>query len=244
MPTIPFVRALYPPTSPKKSEGGLDVIAHKRGISRAGLWPWQAFDDGYYEAFSKAVAKFQTEHRVAGAKGVWSEATQNVLAKTKAVDHPGELAYDATAIALLNQEFKARQIPHEQVVAEEMLAYCKLFNDGYCYGGEHDGSFLDDDPHDCYDCSSSCSSVLAKFGLLGFSSAIVSGTFKHWGVSGRGRYVTVHAADDHVWIEFTIPGQPWCRFDTSPHGCGGSGARVRTCMRDASRFVSRHPRGF
>ena len=125
-----------------------------------------------------------------------------------------------------------------------MLAYCKLFNDGYCYGGEHDGSFLDDDPHDCYDCSSSTSSVLAKFGLLGFSTAIVSGTFKHWGAPGRGKYVTVHAADDHVWMEFTIPGQPWCRFDTSPHNCGSTGARVRTCMRDASRFVQRHPPGF
>jgi len=243
-PNPPFVRTLYPPTSPNKSEGGLDVVGHKRGVSRAGFWPWQQFDDDYNVRFSQAVAKLKAAHGVRPANGVWTEATQNLVERLKAEDHPTEWAYDATAVLLIRQEFEKRQIPREQIVVEEMLAYCKLFNDGYCYGGEHDGSFLDDDPHDCYDCSSSCSSVLAKFGLLGYPTAIVSGTFMHWGRSGRGRFITIHAASDHVWMEFTIPGQPWCRFDTSPHGCGPRGPRVRTCIRDASRFVSRHPAGY
>jgi hypothetical protein len=240
----PFVRQLFPPSSPQKSEGGLDVIGVKRAVSRAGFWPWQEFDDAYNERFATAVAKLKAHYKIKPAGKNWTEKTQTFVANLKAEDHPTEFCFDATAVALMEQEARKREKPHEQEIAEQMLAYCKLFHDGYCYGGEHDGTFLDDDPGDCFDCSSSCSSVLAKFGLLGYSTAIVSGTFMHWGEAGRGKYVTVHAASDHVWMEFTIPGQPWCRFDTSPHGCGSRGARVRTCMRDASRFVSRHPRGY
>lgn len=243
MPSVPFVRVLHPPSSPRKSEGGQDVVAVKRAISRAGFWPWQEFDDAYSESFARAVRNFRKAKKMT-ASLVYDEKTHNALASTKAVDHPGEYAFDATAVEMLRAEKARTAKPPQLIKAEQMLAYCKLFDDGYCYGGEHDGTFLDDDPHDCYDCSSSTSSALAKFGLLGYSTAIVSGTFKTWGLPGRGRYVTIHAANDHVWMEFTLPGQPWCRFDTSPHGCGRSGARVRTCMRDTSRFVQRHPAGY
>ena len=109
--TIPFVRVLYPPTSAKKSEGGQDVIGIKRAVSRAGYWPWTQFDDGYYDTFSKAVAKLKKDHGVKPANGVWTEPTQNVVKRLKAVDHPGELAFDATAIELLQAEFNARRIP-------------------------------------------------------------------------------------------------------------------------------------
>lgn len=243
MPTTPFVRLLYPPSDPRKSEGGDDCKAHKRAASRAGFWPWQPFDDFYNEPFSeKAVKAIQ---RKAGLQptGFWGRPTQKFLSNLKAVDHPGEFAYDATAVALLNAELKRRSKPQGQVKAEELLAYCKLFDDGYCWGGEHDGTTIGDSPHSCYDCSSSVSSALSHVGLLGDTEAHVSGWFERWGVKGPGKYVTVWAAGDHVWIEFTIPGKPWQRFDTSPHACGTTGPRVRTCMRDTRRFVARHPSG-
>lgn len=242
MAVPPFVRPLYPPSSPKKSEGGLDVVGVKRAVSRAGYWLWAPFDDIYNEPFSKAVAKLKKEHGLKNTP-VYDQATQAKLVTLPAVDHPGEKAFDGVAVQSLQREYDLRVEPPEQKKAEDLLAYCKLFDGPYVWGGEHDGSVLDDDPHDGYDCSSSTSAALAHVGLLGSSMAHVSGWFKTWGQPGRGRYVTVHAADDHVWTEFTIPGQPWARFDTSPQGDGPSGPRVRRKQRDMSRFIQRHPQG-
>lgn len=242
MPTVPFVRTLYPPSDPRKSEGGQDVVAHKRALSRAGYWPWQPFDDDYNELFSKAVAKFQKEHSIQGT-GFWGRPTQNALANSKSPDHPGEWCYDATALLLIRQAAKQDEKSPEQEKAEALLAYCSLFDGPYVWGGEHDGSVIGDSPHAGYDCSSSTSSALAKVGLLGSNVAHVSGWFKTWGEPGYGQYVTVHAASDHVWVEFTIPGKPWARFDTSPWGDGSTGPRVRHKQRSTSRFVHRHPKG-
>lgn len=218
-------------------------MAHKRAMSRAGLWPWREFDDAYNIPFSEAVASLQRTHGIQPT-GFWGRPTQAALAKTKSSEHPGEYAYDSTAIGLLEQEKQHRSKSPEQKIAESMLAYCMLFHDGYCYGGEHDRTLLDDKPTDCYDCSSSTSKALDQFDLLHAAHvARTSGWFKTWGSPGPGRFVTVHAADDHVWIEFTIPGKEWARFDTSPHGDGPTGPRVRHHQRDKGRFVSRHPQG-
>lgn len=240
----PFVRPLYPPSSPKKSEGGLDVVAVKRAVSRMALWPWQEFDDVYNERFAGAVAEFRKSVGLTRSL-VYDAKTHAKLAAAKVPKgepHADEAAFDATAVNLLKQALDKLE-PPEQKKAEELLAFCTKFNDGYCYGGEHDFTLQDDKPSDCFDCSSSTSFALWHAGLLGMNQAQVSGWFKSWGEAGRGTYVTVHAADDHVWVEFTIPGQRWARFDTSPHGDGPSGPRVRHKTRDASRFVSRHPRG-
>lgn len=242
MPTAPFIRNLYPPSDERKSEGGLDVVAVKRAVSRAGFWPWREFDDAYNEAFSKAVSVFQRQHKIQPT-GFYGKPTHLALSKAKAEDHPGELAFDATAIALLKREQQLESTPPEQTTAEALYDYCALWDGSYRWGGGHDGTPLNDSPHIDADCSGSTSDVLAKFGLLGSSTQHVAVWFKSWGDAGRGKYVTVHAADDHVWIEFTIPGKQWARFDTSPHGDGASGPRIRHKMRDMSRFVSRHPRG-
>jgi hypothetical protein len=242
VPDVPWVRALFPPSDPRKSEGGQDVVAHKRAMSRAGHWPWRPFDDDYSELFSEAVKRFQKNVGIQ-ATGLWGRPTQNALANEKAPEHPHEFAYDKVAIMLLNQEKKAREKPNEQRKAEVLLVYCNQFDGPYVWGGEHDGSVIGDSPHAGYDCSSSCSSALAKVGLLGSNVAHVSGWFKTWGNPGYGKYVTVHAASDHVWMEFTIPGKSWARFDTSPHGDGSTGPRVRHKQRSTARFIHRHPPG-
>jgi len=241
--TVPFVRTLFPPSSPEKSEADIDVEAVKRAISRAGFWPWQEFDQAYSEMFARnGVGKFQ---KAAGLKvdRVYGKATHDKLRAAKAKDHPGEWAFDATAIELMKRA-KAQQKPKEQTVAEELARFCATFDGPYVWGGEHDRTLTDDSVHGGFDCSSSTSFALFHAGLLGDSQAHVSGWFKTWGEPGRGRYITVHAASDHVWVEFTVPGMGWARFDTSPHGCGDHGPRLRTCSRDTSRFVHRHPRGF
>lgn len=134
-------------------------------------------------------------------------------------------------------------VPKDKALAtaRAMVEFGKKFDNSYVWGGNHDGTISDDDPHQGFDCSSSVSFVLWKFGYL-TGPAEVSGWFESWGESGRGKYVTIQAASDHVWIEFDLP-EGYCRFDTSPHGCGSLGPRIRTCRRDTARFVSRHPKG-
>ena len=241
---VPFVRTLYPPKNPAKSEADIDVLGVKRAASRAGFWPWQEFDETYSQRFAEiASGGIQKAHGLR-VDFVYGIDTHNALRGTKAIKpHAGEWAFDQTAINLMVQA-KAAQKPREQAIAETLLRFCGTFDGPYDYGGEHDRTLTDDSVHGGFDCSSSTSFALYHVGLLGDDQAHVSGWFKSWGEPGRGRFVTVHAANDHVWMEFTIPGMGWARFDTSPKGCGVHGPRVRTCSRDTSRFVHRHPPGF
>jgi peptidoglycan hydrolase CwlO-like protein len=72
----------------------------------------------------------------------------------------------------------------------------------YIYGGGH-ASFQADG----YDCSGSVSYALAAAGLV--TSPMVSGQFENWGSPGPGKWITIYANADHVWM--TVAG--W-RFDT------------------------------
>lgn len=130
----------------------------------------------------------------------------------------------------------------ELVKARLMLAYARGFTGGYEFGGGHGrpASSLGRDMD--LDCSSSTSLLMDHFNLLGSDYVQTSGWFESWGSAGRGKYVTVHANAEHVWVEFDLP-EGYFRFDTSPHGDGGRGPRVRTRRRFDSSFVHRHPVG-
>jgi peptidoglycan hydrolase-like protein with peptidoglycan-binding domain len=230
-PSVPFTRTLAVGCS-----DAVDVIGVKRAISRAGFWQWQEFDDKYSASFaSLGVKKFQAAKRLA-ADGVYGKATHDKLRATRREGHAAEWAFDDTAISLMRQYDSALQ------KARAMLAFARGFDGPYGYGAEHDMTFKDDDIHDAFDCSSSTSFLLWKFNLLGSSHAQVSDWFERWGLMGRGKYITIHANDDHVWVEFTLP-EGYFRFDTSPHGDGERGPRVRTRVRSDRGFVHRHAKG-
>jgi peptidoglycan hydrolase CwlO-like protein len=99
----------------------------------------------------------------------------------------------------------------------------------YIYGGGH-ASFHADG----YDCSGSVSYALAAAGLV--NSPMVSGDFENWGDPGPGRWITVYANADHVWM--TVAG--W-RFDTVALAEGGT--RWARGGGEFSGFVVRHPAG-
>jgi hypothetical protein len=116
----------------------------------------------------------------------------------------------------------------------------------YVWGGGHARCGTPDrgtgrDPGVGFDCSGSVCAVLAAAGLgyrLG-GPADVSGTMAaRWGSPGGGKYFTVWANAEHVWIQFKGMGA-W-RFDTSSHGCGGGGPQLRTCPRSTAGFTPRH----
>ena len=99
----------------------------------------------------------------------------------------------------------------------------------YIYGGGH-ASFHANG----YDCSGSVSYALAAAGLV--SSPMVSGDFENWGDAGPGRWITVYANADHVWMQ--VAG--W-RFDTVALAEGGT--RWSQGGGEFSGFVVRHPPG-
>ncbi|MCW3015803.1 MAG: hypothetical protein JWO02_2895 [Solirubrobacterales bacterium] len=99
----------------------------------------------------------------------------------------------------------------------------------YRYGGGH-ASFDDT----AYDCSGSVSYALHGADLL--DSPLVSGDLATWGSPGAGRWVTIYANADHVYM--FVAG---LRFDTS--GQKQSGSRWQTATRTNAGFVVRHPAG-
>ena len=217
---------------------GKDVVAVKRAVSRAGLWPWSSeFTDVYTAAFAKGGVKaFQTKHGLT-VDGVYGSTTHEHLRLAHLAGSSTAWAFDPVAAQLM------RGAANEPLVlARKMLAYCRLFTGPYGYGAEHDSTLADDDLSGAFDCSSSTSKMLYRFDLLGSTYAHVSTWFKTWGLSGRGKYVTVHSNADHVWTEFSLP-EGYARFDTSPHGDGGRGPRVRTHRRSDAGFVHRHQKG-
>ena len=99
----------------------------------------------------------------------------------------------------------------------------------YIYGGGH-ASFQANG----YDCSGSVSYALAAAGLV--SSPMVSGQFENWGDPGPGRWVTIYANADHVWM--VVAG--W-RFDTVAQA--ETGTRWARGGGEFGGFVVRHPPG-
>jgi hypothetical protein len=117
---------------------------------------------------------------------------------------------------------------------------------GYTYGGGH-GQKLDDlPPSTRFDCSSSVSWVLHKAGLFDHDVAWVSGDFAaKYGRPGVGKFFTVWASDDHVWIQIHKGEYAGGRFDTGGPG-GGMGARLWTkaLPRSTAGFTPRHAEGY
>jgi cell wall-associated NlpC family hydrolase len=83
-----------------------------------------------------------------------------------------------------------------------------------------------------YDCSGSVSYALHGGNLL--DGALVSGAFAHWGEQGPGRWITLYANADHVYM--VVAG---LRFDTSARSQTGS--RWTEEMRPSTGFALTHP---
>lgn len=123
--------------------------------------------------------------------------------------------------------------------ARAMLNYCYGFTGRYLYGGGHGQKAAMLNRSMNLDCSSSTSLLLHYFGLLDSPYVQVSSWFDDWRYQGMGKYVTVHCNNEHVWVQFSLP-EGYFRFDTSPHGDGPTGPRVRTLRRGDSTFYHRH----
>ena len=100
----------------------------------------------------------------------------------------------------------------------------------YAYGAGHARTF-----DGAYDCSGAASFVLEAAGRL--HDPMPSKAFRHYGREGYGKWITVYARRDHVFL--VVAG---LRFDTG-WTRGPKGPQWTTQSRPAKGCVLRHPEG-
>lgn len=101
----------------------------------------------------------------------------------------------------------------------------------YVWGGGHRSFWTHG-----YDCSGAVSYALHGGALVG--TTMVSGQLAFWGAPGAGRWITIYANAEHVFME--VAG---LRYDTRDDPPGVSGPRWHVTQADPRRFAARHPFG-
>jgi hypothetical protein len=93
---VPFCRPL------REGARGLDVVAVKRTLSRAGHMEWGAFTQTWGDGAMRACRSFQASARLEQS-GHYGKPTHDALLRAKRKGHPGELAWDAYGRTLMVQ---------------------------------------------------------------------------------------------------------------------------------------------
>ena len=109
----------------------------------------------------------------------------------------------------------------------------------YAYGGGH-GLPLDE-VAPTYDCSSSVEHLLYGGRLLPIDFDAASGYFETWGAPGPGRWVTIYASADHIFMY--VAGLRWDTHNAAGPGDGTTGIGWHPLVRESEGFVVRHPVG-
>jgi hypothetical protein len=120
------------------------------------------------------------------------------------------------------------------VVKQVIAAANEIDGRPYVWGGGH-ASFISKG----YDCSGAVSYALHGASLLGYT--MVSGQLALWGDPGPGKWITIYANAEHVFM--VVAG---LRFDTRNDPEHVSGPRWKMAAPEASilpRFAVRHPTG-
>lgn len=112
---------------------------------------------------------------------------------------------------------------------------------GYRFAGGHGASLASLPANEPLDCSSSASLILMRAGLFGPGRPWTSGRFaSEWGALGEGRYLTVWANGDHVWIEFKLDADHGERFDPTPSRLAPHSGWLSTRPGPTHEFTPRH----
>jgi hypothetical protein len=70
---------------------------------------------------------------------------------------------------------------------------------------------------------------------------MTSGEFESWGLPGPGKWVTLYASADHVFMY--VAGLRWDTHNAAGPGDGTAGIGWHPLVREADGFVARHPAG-
>ncbi len=124
-------------------------------------------------------------------------------------------------------------------VKEIIAAGNQIAGKPYVYGAAHGLPLSEIAP--AYDCSSSVEHLLYGAGLIPVTDTVASGDLESFGAPGPGRWVTLYASPDHVFMY--VAGLRWDTHNAAGAGDGSTGIGWHPLIRDAGGFVARHPVG-
>jgi hypothetical protein len=143
---------------------------------------------------------------------------------------------------------RARLLPHGLAAAPAsappavkgmIAAGNQIVGKPYMVGGGHGIPLSQVAPS--YDCSGSVEHLLYGGGLVPVSFDAPSGTLESFGAPGVGRWVTLYANADHVFMY--VAGLRWDTHNAAGSGDGTAGIGWHPLIRSAAGFVARHPVG-
>jgi hypothetical protein len=227
--------------------GGGPVAGHPRAID---LW-WQlAGRLGIpYEAGDWSGAVRITRPPAGGSGTLLDQgvAGQRVGGAGSQSDPPGCAALGVTGVQLTSgpratllrdgQATAPARAP--QAVRQIIAAGNQIVGKPYVYGAAH-GVPLSEVAA-AYDCSSSVEHLLYGARLLPVTYGGPSGDLERFGAPGPGRWVTLYASADHVFMY--VAGLRWDTHDAAGPGDGSTGIGWHPLVRGAAGFVVRHPVG-
>ena len=185
----------------------------------------------------------------AGSSDVLGQSAQGALAAgaSSPVSAPG-CAPGASAGVPLTAGRRAKLLPDGLAAAPGgapaavkgiIAAGNQIAGKPYMYGGGHGIPLTQ--IASSYDCSSSVEHLLYGGGLLSASFDAPSGTLESFGLPGVGRWVTLYASPDHVFMY--VAGLRWDTHNAAGAGDGSTGIGWHPLIRSSAGFVARHPEG-
>ena len=243
--------------------GPRSTIAYKRDIGLGGgpinglprvldLW-WELagrlgipYEDGLWSGPVRIERPPDT-----GAGNLLGQAAQGppgLIPSSTAEQDPATCAPAATEGVPLASGDRAQLLPSGLAAApadaplavkEIIAAGNQIVGKPYLYGGGHGLPLSDVAP--AYDCSSSVEHLLYGAGQLPVDYDAPSGTLESFGQPGPGRWVTIYASADHVFMY--VAGLRWDTHNAAGPGDGSSGIGWHPLIRGDAGFVARHPVG-
>jgi cell wall-associated NlpC family hydrolase len=243
--------------------GGHSTVAYKRDIGLGGdpidglprvvdLW-WELagrlgipYDDGLW---SGPVQIARPPAAGAGnVLGQASAAAAQLVAPNPAAQDPGACAPAAVEgvpvttgehAQLLPDGLAAAPADAPPAVAQIIAAGNQIVGKPYEVGGGHGQPLSAIAPS--YDCSSSVEHLMYGASLLPVTYDAASGTLESYGAPGPGRWVTLYANPDHVFMY--VAGLRWDTHNAASPNDGSAGIGWHPLVRSSAGFVARHPVG-
>ncbi len=143
---------------------------------------------------------------------------------------------------------RARLLPNGQAAApadapaavkQIIAAGNQIAGKPYVYGAAHGTPLSEVAP--AYDCSSSVEHLLYGARLLAVTDGEASSGLESFGDPGPGRWVTLYANADHVFMY--VAGLRWDTHNAAGPGDGSTGIGWHPLVRSSAGFVARHPEG-
>jgi hypothetical protein len=243
--------------------GARSAIAYKRDIGLGGgpidglprvldLW-WELaghlgipYEDGLWSGPVRIERPPET-----GAANLLAQSTEGapaLIEPTTAQQDPAVCAPAAAEGVPVTNGDRAQLLPNGLAAApaaaplavkEIIAAGNQIVGKPYLYGGGHGLPLSDIAP--AYDCSSSVEHLLYGAGLLPVDYDAPSGTLESFGQPGPGRWVTLYASADHVFMY--VDGLRWDTHNAAGTGDGSTGIGWHPLIRNDAGFVARHPVG-